>query len=213
MNYACALFIVGLTALSYYCANLVGAELMSIVVGQSCTSSVWFVRCHLPDDVSSSPVANTALGLIAFASILALRTFGRNLSVYPFGLLICSITIFVVGVDAVAQRGILYHDRIVNDTMNALSIVLLGSFLVITSIASFRDLPVIRLSLAIVWSYLVKVVGMLIFGILQWSFRGPVELWLLYGIFTWMVFGLHLMSVSLALVGVDNSSRTPGVRT
>ena len=204
------IFILILTIVTYFAANALSVPIMDLLAGQSCVNAGWFVECHQELDTSANPLANLALAAIALLSMLGLRAFARQTSIYPFGILICTVTLFAIGLDAIVQRGILNHDRLVNDTMNALSIVILGSFVVVTSIASFRQLPVLRLGAAVLWSFAVKIAGMVVFAFLEQSFRGPVELWLLYGVFMWMVFGLHLMSISIALVDIDNRSLEAG---
>jgi len=213
MNRIGAFFILLLAIAAYYVANIVTVPAMALLAGQTCANTGWFVHCRLPADTDASLIANLGLAGIALAVLAGLRLWGRKSSVYPFGMLVSGVTLFVTVLDSVLHRGILNHDRLVNDTMNALSIVILGSFIVITSIASARALPLLRLTAAVIFSFGAKVAGMVVFGLLQVSFRGPVELWLLYGIFMWMVFGLHLMAVSVALAEIDNrsTSTTAGV--
>lgn len=171
------------------------AHLVTYIFGYDCVQSFLSVRCALPQDVAAITPAYALLGLFLLGFALLLRGPWKHSAPYPFlmlSLVLCALALLW---DLVSVRPILSGAKIVNDTINVLGAVIAASFTLLIIICRRQAFSLGRLALATVTSYGLTIVSIAAFIALSSSIFGVTELFLLYVIYAFGSFTLHLMTV------------------
>jgi hypothetical protein len=100
-----------------------------------------------------------------------------------------------IGWDLIAQRPVLFGPRIINDTINVLGAVIAASLTLLIVLCRKLHFSLPRLSAAILISYGLTAASVTAFIELSFNVFGVTELFLLYVIYAFGSFTLHLMTV------------------
>ena len=122
--------------------------------------------------------------------------FARHTVAFPFIALISLLCGLAILFDLGAARPIINAPKIINDTINILGAVIAASFALILIIVRREPFSLSRLAWAIVISFSIKTLSATAFLELRIGVYGATELFLLYLVYAFGAFTLHLMTVS-----------------
>ena len=175
------------------------AALMSTLVpgiyGYPCSQQFFTVTCAFPQDSVEANSAYPALVAFLLVAVVALRLFWRSAAAYPFLILSAALCTAAIAWDGIAVRPVLFSPKIINDTINILGAVIAASFTLIIVLARREAFSVGRLAAAALTSYGLTVLSVSAFVELSRGVFGVTELFLLYVIYAFGSFTLHLMTV------------------
>ena len=188
-----------LAILGYFTSNSVTAFAMLHMSAVRCTADFATLSCIYPSE-TGAPVISYAI--LAFALLVVVATTVRWLRAslaYPFILTISVLLASALTYDVVTRNPILEETRIVNDTMNVLGAAILASLVLTFLVIRRNDLPLRHVVFMIVASFAAKISAMVTFAIVRTSVAGATELLLLFLVYAFGAFALHLMVMCSAL--------------
>ena len=187
-----------IAAIGYLLSIPLGAFLLDHAAGLRCETPLTHLVCDYP---RAAPVPGVwfafLVGAMAVWAIARLQ-FHRALA-FPFVATMCAMTMFAAAYDAVSGLPLIHEARIVNDTMNVLGFVMLASFVLLVAILRRQPAPLGRIAAAVGLSYGAKTVAMLAFALSRPVVSGATELLLLFAVYAFGAFALHLMGVTQML--------------
>ena len=174
-------------------ADLTGV-LIESVHGIRCETSFLTTLCAYPADL---PVLGRAhVWLAAFLCLAGVAShFIRRSAAYPFLALTIILCSSAVLWDCVFQRAVLHGPKIVNDSLNILGAVIAASFVLIVVLIRDRPFSLRKLAVAVALSFGVKALSSVAYVSLSSTLFGATELFLLYVIYSFGSFTVHLMTV------------------
>ncbi len=191
----------------YVGSTQITALAIPFAYGIDCSAHLFSVKCAFPADVGLDRGAYGVLG-VTIATALGLLTWrGRDWVAYPFMMTLGVLAGGAICYDLVADRPILNPARIINGTINILGFVIFASFVLTLAILRQYRLSHARLAVAVIQSYALKTIAVTLFiGVMPLVY-GATELLVLYIVYAFGAFTLHIMTVS-SMVG---SLRGPAV--
>lgn len=186
----------------------IGAAVEMAGVGPCDVYRGMFLSCQLGADAGTVGAPHALLAAASMVALLLSFSILKNNSAVLFIRTVASITLFAVLIDTLFDLRVLNHRVIINNTFNAYSIVISGTFVMLSCFAFMRPLPVVRVLLAMLASDAIVALAIVFFLTIEGSVQGATQLWILICLFMWAVFSLHLMTIGLALAfsGNDHAS-------
>lgn len=170
------------------------AALIQAVNGVPCDARFLSAVCTYPDD--SAVVGQGPFWLSVFLCVAGLASLRfRKSSIFPFLTMMTVLCGAALLWDGVFQRPILHSPKIVNDTLNILGAVVAASFVMVVVLVRDTHYSLGRLGLAVVLSFAVKTLSSVAYVSLSSALFGVTELFLLYVIYSFGSFTVHLMTV------------------
>jgi hypothetical protein len=179
----------------YVASNFATASLVPFVYGVPCQVSYLSTQCAFGADKVESVNAYIILGSIVGMTLVALRWFWRETVIYPFLMLFGLLCMAAIGYDLLLDRPIINSEKIVNDTVNILGSVIAASFTLLLVILRHQNYSPLVLAKSACASYAIKVVSVTFFVGVSSGIHGATELYLLYVVYAFGAFSLHLMTV------------------
>ena len=181
---------------AYVASTYATVSLVQSVYGVECVQAFLSSRCTFADD-----------GLVAMPSYIALAAFlaavlgftwllARRTVAFPFIALIALLCGSAILFDVLVARPIIHAPKIINDTINILGAVIAASFALVLIIVRKEPFSLYRLAWAVVVSFTIKTLSATAFLELRIGVYGATELFLLYLVYAFGAFTLHLMTVS-----------------
>jgi hypothetical protein len=164
--------------------------------GIGCRINFLSLKCDYPPDTTYNPVAYGLLAGVLIAAIATTLIFYRAHLVTIFVQLMGWIGLCAIAYDIVLQKPVLTSAKLINDTQNVLSSAIFASFLLLMFILRLGKVSMIRLLMAYLGSYLAKILLMLVFIGVSASVMGATELYLLYIVYAFGTFAVHVMTIS-----------------
>jgi hypothetical protein len=162
--------------------------------------------CDLaPDGRFDAPTYIVIIGGFS-ATLLAGPLILRRSSVYPFVMLFAAIGLGAAAYDAVFQNTLVNGPKLINDTMNVLRFAIFASFVLTFVIARQHRLPLLGVVVAVVLSFAMAQLAMTAFIAVGDQVIGAFELYLLYVVYAFGAFTLHLMMVSTLITHAQPSA-------
>lgn len=164
--------------------------------GADCGYAVLQTTCSFGDRSTYDPTAYAALaGAIAAAMLWArLRAYDRPW--YPliatFGVIALAVALY----DTVVGRSVIGGDKLANDTFNTLRFAVLASFLLVFHLAKPVRLGVAGPLVAIASSLMGVLLAGVAFQAFSGHLMGATQLFVLFVVYAFGGFGIHLMAVS-----------------
>lgn len=189
-----------LYALTAFAAYVVSAPFLvaaMAALGQQCLYARFQTYCRYAEGASydADPYMLTALAIGVILIVARLRF--RSCPWYPLLMIFGSVALAAIAYDALLQRPLIQGDKIINDTFNTLRFAILASFLLVFLIArrmSFRWTGVIA---AVSGSYIASAAVCGLFQTIGPHVIGATRLYLLFILYAFGGFSLHLMAVSV----------------
>jgi hypothetical protein len=181
---------------AYVDSTYATVSMVQSVYGIDCGQEFLSSHCTFADD-----------GLVAMPSYVALAAFlaavlgftwllARRTVAFPFIALIALLCGSAILFDVTVGRPIIHAPKIINDTINILGAVIAASFALILIIVRKEPFSLYRLAWAVVVSFTIKTLSATAFLELRIGVYGATELFLLYLVYAFGAFTLHLMTVS-----------------
>ncbi len=208
------LIAMALAAIAYVIANPLAALAMQALVGVPCTSDLISLRCDYPRQPTSFGAAYGTLAILAATLLLVGRARFRDALAYPFVMTMAGLTVSTLLYDVVFANPIVEEARIINDTMNVLGAAMLASFILTFAIIQKGRLDLRHAAVAIGVSFGAKIAAVVGFGFFRETILGATELLMLFFIYTFGAFTVHLMALCgmlrhLDLAPVQSGARAP----
>lgn len=185
----------GLVFASYALWANLTSWLVPTVYGYSCVQQFFTLSCAFPADRAEVNAGYfVLLGFVLFTAA-ALRVFWHSTASYPFLMLSAALCTAALGLDIIAQRPVLFGPKIINDTVNVLGAVIAASFTLLIILCRKVSFSLVRLALAVGISYGLTAISVIAFIELSSSVFGVTELFMLYVIYAFGSFTIHLMTV------------------
>ena len=166
------------------------------VYGIPCSQSFLTSKCAFGPDQALGPDAFGALGLFLIA-VLGIAHFRfRSAVAYPFLMLIGGLCLAALALDTALGNPIIHAAKVINDTLNILGAVIAASFVLLLVILRNQPYSLPALLWAVILSFAIKTLSVTAFVELRGAVFGITELLLLYIVYAFGAFTLHLMTVS-----------------
>lgn len=179
----------------YVASNFATAALVPAVYGIPCTVDFLSTQCAFEADKVESMTAYWILGGGIGLVMLALRLFWRDSVIYPFMMLFGILSLGAIAFDVAMVRPVINGPKITNDTINILGSVIAASFFLLLVILRHQRYPLLSVARAAAGSYFIKVLSVTFFIAVREGVHGATELFLLYIVYAFGAFSLHLMTV------------------
>ncbi len=190
-----ALFAMVAAAVVYALSNPLAAVAMQYLAGVSCTSDLLALTCDYPRQPTGFGPSYGVLAIVAALFLIAGRAWFRSALAYPFVVTMATLTVGTLLYDVAAARPILEEARIINDTMNVLGAAMLASFMLTFAIISRGRLALGHAAFAMMLSFGAKIGALVGFGLFRETIMGATELLMLFVIYTFGAFTVHLMAL------------------
>lgn len=190
-------FLVGVATIfiSYIASNFAMATVVPALYGMHCEVTFLATQCDFGSDVVEPLDGYIILGSLIVTSLVAIHLFWRETIFYPFVFLFGLLGLGTIAIDVTWQNPVINSAKIVNDTINILGSVIAVSFLLLILILRHQRYSMIGLAKSALISYLVKVTSVTGFIAVRAGVHGSTELYLLYVVYAFGAFSLHLMTV------------------
>jgi hypothetical protein len=199
-----------IAAAGYIGTNLATPTTMGWLAGTPCTAHWFQAHCTLAKDGAFDPLTY-AVVLACFAVLLLISVLVlRRSSAYPLLMLFGMLGLCAAAYDVVFRHALLDGPKLVNDTMNVLRFAILASFTLTFAIARRHRLSPAGVLLGVIGSYGAAQLALAAFLVLDDQLIGAFELYMLYVVYAFAAFTLHLMTVSL-LISQAPQDRPPGL--
>jgi hypothetical protein len=181
-----------------FAGYLVSAEATRLLIETlhhvPCETRFLTTVCAYPADSAAS--TRGLLWTAAFLCLAGLASpFMRRSSAYPFLALTIILCSSAVLWDCIFLRPIIHGPKIINDTLNILGAVIAASFVLVLALVRDRLYSLRRLAIAVAASFGVKTLSSLAYVALSSTLFGVTELFLLYVIYSFGSFTVHLMTL------------------
>lgn len=180
----------------YSVSTLVTAALVPKIYGFACTANFLSVSCAFPKDTIGPVQSYALLAALVTTVLVVFRFFGRGSILYPFLTMMGIICLGTLGFDVLFQQPVINSPKIINDTINILGAVIAASFVLLLVILRHQPYGLPSLVRAAAISYGVKIVSVTFFIAVSRDIYGATELFLLYIVYAFGSFSLHLMTIS-----------------
>ena len=204
--------VVAIAVSGYLLANPLGVAAMA-AAGVGCRADLVAVNCAYVSDKPGNPAMMVGLALGAALMLFLSCHYWRDRVAHPFIATMAGLTTLTLAFDTLYRHPIVQEARIINDTMNLLSFVLLASFVLTAVVMRGYRATVLQAVAAVAVSFCVKIFAMAGFALLRTGISsGATELLLLFVVYTFGAFSLHLMSLSWMLDGGRAVAPSPAGR-
>ena len=184
-----------LALLAYVVSNPLAVLAMQHIAGLTCQTDLATLSCDYPRQAAGPGLGYATFALATATILLASQKWLRSALIYPFLMMMGLLSAGTLAYDLLVNRQIVEEARIINDTMNVLGIAILASF-VLTFILTRRSrLSMTHVSIAIAASFGAKIVALVVFGLFRETIMGATELLMLFFIYTFGAFSVHLMAL------------------
>lgn len=180
----------------YVLSTAATVALISQVYGLSCRQVFLTSSCAFGSDQLVGSDTYLALALAIMALLILAHWRWRETVAYPFLMLIGLLCLAAIAIDTVAGRPVIHAPKVINDTINILGAVIASSFILLLVIIRKHDYSLPSLLIAVAISFAIKTISVSAFVALRGAFFGVTELLLLYIVYAFGSFTLHLMTVS-----------------
>lgn len=161
------------------------------------------------DQATLSPTYGAIAVLVAVMMVMLLARWRTSMA-FPFLMLMGTLCLLAVAVDVTSNRSIINAPKVINDTINILGAVIAGSFVLLLLILRQQAYSLVALARAVFLSFAIKTLSVTAFIELSGSVFGVTELLLLYLVYAFGGFTLHLMTVSTFVSRVEPPSSPQG---
>lgn len=189
---------IAIAGVGYLLSVPLGALLLRAFAGVQCSTSLTLLSCDYPPH---APIAGAWLAVAGAAAALALVArlrFRRHL-LYPFVATMSAVALFAACYDRLVGLPVLRESKIVSDTMNVLGFVMLASFVLMVLVLRRRPAPMARIVVAVAASFAAKSAAMVAFALSRPALTGATELLMLFLVYAFGAFALHLMAITTML--------------
>ena len=170
--------------------------LITAAYGLTCSQAFLTSQCAFGPDQVLAPDAYAALGLFLLALLGLVHLRFRAAVAYPFLMLIGGLCLAALALDLILGNPIIHAAKVINDTLNILGAVIAASFVLLLVILRNQPYSLARLGWAVLLSFAIKTLSVTAFVELRGAVFGITELLLLYIVYAFGAFTLHLMTVS-----------------
>ena len=185
--------------LGYILSNKLGAAAMGLV-DIPCSGGATAVTCTYAPDKAGDPTMTIGLALGVALMLMASCHFWRDRIAHPFVATMAGLATLTLSFDTIYQHPIVQEARIVNDTMNVLGFILLASFTLTALVMRGYRATIPHVAGAVGISFAAKTMVMMGFGVLHARIAGgATELLLLFVLYTFGAFSVHLMTIGSML--------------
>ncbi len=188
-----AALVVAFTAYGAWAA--LTSAMISAVYGVDCRQQYFRIACDFSNDAVAASASYPAMLALLLAAVAAVHWRWRSASAYPFLMLSAALCGGALAWDMAASQPVLLAPKIINDTINILGTVIAASFTLLVILCRRTDFPLGSFALAVLASYTLTLVSVIAFVELSSSVFGVTELFLLYVIYAFGSFTVHLMTV------------------
>ena len=187
-------------AVGYLVSNVLGVAAMASV-GTSCRADLTRLVCaYAPDNAGDSGVM-VGLALGTALTLFVSCHYWRDRITHPFIATMAGLATLTLGFDTLYRHPIVQEARIVNDTMNLLGFIMLASFALTALVMRGYRATISQVAGAVAISFAAKMLVSVAFGLLRTGIAGgATELLLLFVVYTFGAFSIHLMAVGAMLV-------------
>jgi len=179
----------------YAVSNFVMAALVPALYGIDCSVHFLSTQCTFEADSVRPFWSYAILGALVVSAMLGLRIFGRDTVTYPFLMLFGGLALGAIAFDLALGKPVINGPKITNDTINILGSVIAASFLLLLVILRRETYSLASVARAATASYAIKVASVSFFIAVCEGVFGATELFLLYIVYAFGAFSLHLMTV------------------
>ena len=196
-----------IAAVGYILSNVLSAAAMGLV-GIPCVGGATLVTCSYAPDKAGDPAMTIGLALGVALMLMASCHFWRDRIAHPFVATMAGLATLTLGFDTIWQHPIVQEARIVNDTMNVLGFILLASFILTALVMRGYRATIPHVAGAVGVSFAAKTIVMMAFGVLHAGIAGgATELLLLFVLYTFGAFSVHLMTIGSMLASAEAVER------
>jgi len=204
--FSATLFIL-IAALCYAGSAQLAAAISAPLLRLQCEAGLVNVICNFPG--ANSPdwrvyaLIGASIGLLWIWAAL----FAKHWILYPFITLFGSLALGAIAYDLTFRNGLVSGPKLVNDTFNVLRLLIFASFALTFIMARRSGLRVMGVVAAVVLSYAASLAAMGGFIAVRAELFGAFELFVLYIVYAFGGFTLHLMTLSLLVSGARPAAR------
>lgn len=166
------------------------------VYGIPCRQAFLTSTCAFGPDRALGPDAYGSLGLFLIIVLVIAHFRFRSAVAYPFLMLIGGLCLAALALDMLLGNPIIHAAKVINDTLNILGAVIAASFVLLLVILRNQPYSLPALLWAVILSFAIKTLSVTAFVELRGAVFGITELLLLYIVYAFGAFTLHLMTVS-----------------
>jgi hypothetical protein len=180
----------------YVASTFATTWLIGQVYSIHCVQTFLTSQCNFRSDEVVSPSRLIVLATFVLSGMSAIFIWGRRTVAYPFLMLLGSLCLAALMLDFVSGRPVIHASKIINDTLNILAAVIASSFILLLVIIRKQPYSMAALLCAVVISFAIKTMSATAFLEVRGGVFGVTELFLLYIVYAFGAFTLHLMTVS-----------------
>lgn len=172
------------------------------VYGIACHQAFLTSQCAFGPDTALGADAYSVLGLFLVIVLGLAQWRWRHTVAYPFLMLIGLLCVAALALDMALGNPIIHAAKVINDTLNILGAVIASSFILLLVILRNQPYSLAALAWAVLMSFAIKTLSVTAFVELRGAVFGITELLLLYIVYAFGAFTLHLMTVSSFVAGL-----------
>lgn len=165
-------------------------------LGRPCVYNQMQTYCRYGDAYEYEALPYFLTASVLAAIMLIARIWFRPRPWYPLIIVFGSVALFAMAYDTILQRPVIQGDKIINDTFNTLRAAIMASFLLVFLVArrmTFSFAGVVR---AVAFSFIAAGAVSALFQQISPHVIGATRLYLLFLLYAFGGFGLHMMTVS-----------------
>lgn len=185
--------------LGYIASNSVGALVLNHLYALGCTADTFTMTCNYSADLQFNWIIYPVALACLFAVMGASYWFAHKSILHPFVMSVGALGGFTIWFDCFFQAPVIHEAQIINDTMNVLSFVMMASFTLTFAILRHSHVPLLTIFKAVFTSYAAKTLFLVVFAGMQPNLMGAFELYILYIVYAFGAFSIHLMTISSLL--------------
>ncbi len=194
-----------IAVIGWLLAGPLGAVAANLFAHADCHATIGGASCAYSSVAVGPTTAEGLLGIFLLSVLLVAQRWFHAQMAYPFVAVMATLGLFAISYDTLIGLPIVGEARIVNDTMNVLQAIILASFILTFLVLRRLELPLMRVVAAVALSLAAKTTALVLFVSVQRAIGGAAELVLLFALYAFGAFSLHLM----AIAGLVRHARAP----
>lgn len=167
--------------------------------GMRCSHTLVQLYCAYGVNAAYNPVTYAALATVTAGVMAVAFIFARARSAFPVITLFGTLMLLAIAYDSLLQLPVINASKLANDTFNTLGFVMLASFWFLFFLARGYAFHPLRAVLAIIVSFAMIYFGRVSYVIVSQQTIGATRLYLLFLIYAFGGFSIHLMMLSAML--------------
>lgn len=196
-------------AVAAYAASAPIVASMLTMAGTSCTNGLVTTACGFGRQDSFDPAVYGALATAAAGALLWARLKAHDRPWYPLVATFSLIALGAMAYDAVFALPVIGGEKLSNDTFDMLRMTVLASFLLVFGLGRHIRYGMVHSVFAVLVSLGGLIVAELAFQAFSGHLVGATQMFMIFVLYAFVGFGIHLMAVSNMFASGRVQTATP----